>query len=131
MLTAKQLQKDIGKYLKENSLENCQKIADNFEKFTRQHIARVNAVASFIGEHYPDHDADKFDSPFYYLLQYQHSGNKLEDTVRWVADVNKLITERFISTWTACYGTSTVICVCPTMTGTRKWTAKRPCTKRS
>jgi len=85
------LQEAVGKYLKENTSETCQKICDNFEKFTRQHIARVNAVASFIGEHYPDHDADKFESPFYYLLQYRYSGTKLEDTVENVEEVNALI----------------------------------------
>ena len=85
------LQEAVGKYLKENTSETCRKISDHFEKFTRQHIARVNAVASFIGEHYPDHDADKFELPFYYILQYKHSGTKLEDTVKNVEEVNALI----------------------------------------
>ena len=43
----------VGQYLKENTSETYQKISDHFEKFTRQHIARVNAVASFIGEPVP------------------------------------------------------------------------------
>ena len=84
-------QEAVGQYLKENTSETCRKICDHFEKFTRQHIARVNAVASFIGEHYPDHDADKFSSPFYYILQYKHSGTKLEDTVKNGEEVNAFI----------------------------------------
>ena len=90
-MSAPELQGYVGKYLKDDSIEFCQKICDNFESFTRKHIARVNAVASFIGKYYPEHDADKFRLPFYYLLQYQHSGNKLPAFVKDVKEVEKLI----------------------------------------
>jgi len=91
MITAQRLQDVAGRYLKENSLEFCQAVVDNFVFSARQHIVRVNTLASFLGRYYPYHDLDKFDSPFYYLLQYQHSGNKLEDVVSDVGTVTDLI----------------------------------------
>lgn len=54
-------------------------IRTNFIQFTERHIARVNTLASFINDYYPDHDSDKFTFPFYYLLQWRETGHALKE----------------------------------------------------
>jgi hypothetical protein len=96
-MTPKMLQNQIGKYLLNNDIELVQEIFDVFDKFTRQHITRVNTLASFLNKYYPSHDADKFSYPFYYLLQYTSQGGAvgskkpLESVVKTPKLVNELI----------------------------------------
>jgi len=77
MLSAPSLQKAFG--WTGNHLPLLENIRANFISFTRRHIARVNTLASFINEYYPDHDQDKFTSPFYYLLQWRETGHDLKE----------------------------------------------------
>ena len=53
----------MSPFLKDDSVEFCQELMDQFVKSTRQHIIRVNTIASFIGKYFPYHDLSKFDSP--------------------------------------------------------------------
>jgi len=82
MIKLERFHKLMSPFLKDDSVEFCQELMDQFVKSTRQHIIRVNTVASFIGKYYPYHDLSKFDSPFYYLLPYRHGEKKLEDIVK-------------------------------------------------
>jgi len=59
------------------TLQLLEAIRQNFIDFTERHVVRVNTLASFIGNYYPEHDQDKYTLPFYYLLQWQHSGYEL------------------------------------------------------
>jgi hypothetical protein len=77
MMTHEKLQEVLNPYLKDDSVKFCKTACDKFLINTKQHITRVNTIASFVGtsHYYPYHDNDKFDSPFYCLVPYQ-SKNK-------------------------------------------------------
>jgi len=75
----------------------CEEIRRNFVDFTQRHIARVNTLASFIGRYFPKHDEDKFDLPYYYLLQWRETEHALDELPGDIDEINRRIDA---DTWT-------------------------------
>jgi hypothetical protein len=93
-MTFEHFYSEVRPYLLDSVTESAfREIYDTFVRMTKQHVARVNAIASFVGDgrYFPNHDADKFDSPFYCFVQWTHLGNKIDTIVKDPEKVNQLI----------------------------------------